>query len=71
MSYRRAWLLLDELNKSLKHPAVASATGGRAGGGSVLTDQGRALVGLYRRIEQTATKACREDIRALMALLAS
>lgn len=70
MSYRRAWLLLDELNRSLRVPAVDSAKGGSAGGGSALTDSGRVLIALYRRIEETAALACRDDIRSLLGLLA-
>ncbi len=70
MSYRRAWLLLDELNRSLRAPAVESAKGGALGGGSTLTDTGRALVALYRRIEQTAEQACRGDIDRMLELLA-
>src|SRR5262245_66600375 len=49
MSYRRAWLLLDELNRSLREPAVDKAKGGLHGGGSALTDAGRRLIALYRR----------------------
>ena len=70
MSYRRAWLLLDELNRSLEHPAVDSAKGGLQGGGSSLTDAGRQLITLYRRIEQRAETSCRDDIARLMDLLA-
>lgn len=70
MSYRRAWLLLDEVNNSLQHPAVDSAKGGQFGGGSVLTDCGRQLISLYRRIEKRAEAACRSDIEQLMAMLA-
>ena len=70
MSYRRAWLLLDELNQSLEHPAVDSAKGGLQGGGSSLTDAGRQLIALYRRIEQRAETSCRDDIARLMGLLA-
>lgn len=70
MSYRRAWLLLDELNQSMSTPAVDSAKGGTAGGGSVLTDAGRQVIVLYRRIEETAARACQGDIRKLLGLLA-
>ena len=70
MSYRRAWLLLDELNRSLRTPAVDSAKGGSAGGGSVLTATGRELIALYRRIEEQSRSANRDDIARLMALLA-
>lgn len=70
MSYRRAWLLLDDLNRSLKKPAVESAIGGHHGGGSQLTDAGRALVAHYRGIEATASDACAAEIRKLFSLLA-
>jgi len=69
MSYRRAWLLLDELNGSLRKPAVDSAKGGQHGGGSVLTDGGRELIKLYRRIERAAEAAARADIKRLMGML--
>lgn len=70
MSYRRAWILLDEMNRALRHPAVGSAKGGADGGGSTLTDAGRQLVALYRRIEETAAATSGDDIRELMAMLA-
>lgn len=70
MSYRRAWLLLDELNRSLRVPAIDSAKGGQHGGGSALTDAGKRLIELYRRIEQNAASACRDDIRQMMKMLA-
>jgi len=69
MSYRRAWMLLDELNGALKKPAVDSTKGGQHGGGSELTDVGRQLVELYRRIDTTATRACAPDIKRLLGLL--
>lgn len=69
MSYRRAWLLLDEVNQSLFEPAVASSKGGAHGGGSALTGTGRELIALYRRIEQTAQRECAGDLRRLFDLL--
>ena len=69
MSYRRAWMLLDELNRSLRAPVVESVHGGAQGGGSRLTETGLELVRLYRRIEQIAARACRDDIEALTELL--
>ena len=70
MSYRRAWLLLDELNRSLRVAAVDSAKGGPHGGGSALTDAGRQLIELYRRIEANAAVACRDDIGKMMGMVA-
>ncbi len=70
MSYRRAWLLADELNRSLREPAIDSTKGGTGHGGSALTDAGRRLIALYRRIEDTAADSCRTDIRALLGMVA-
>jgi molybdate transport system regulatory protein len=70
MSYRRAWLLLDELNSSLRLPAVDSAKGGQHGGGSELTEVGRQVIDLYRRVEVTAARASRTDMSRLLGLLA-
>ena len=70
MSYRRAWLLLDELNGALKRPAVDSAKGGTHGGGSALTEVGQQIIDLYRRVEVTAERACQADMKRLLGLLA-
>jgi len=70
MSYRRAWMLLDELNRSLKKPAVDSAKGGQHGGGSEITAVGRQLIALYRHIEVAAAAACKADMNRLLNLLA-
>lgn len=69
MSYRRAWLLLDEVNHALRQPAVESSKGGVKGGGSILTPTGHELIGLYRRIEQTAQRECAADMQRLFGLL--
>ena len=69
MSYRRAWLLIDELNHALASPATSSEQGGQRGGGSALTPVGEALIRLYRSIEQEAHRACADRIDALTALL--
>lgn len=65
MSYRRAWLLMDELNRSLKSPATVSEHGGQSGGGSVLTPVGEEIIRLYRDIENQAYTVCSEQITAL------
>ena len=70
MSYRRAWLLLDELNRALKKPAVDSAKGGQNGGGSQVTDAGLQLITLYRDIEEKAAKACRSEVSRLLRMMA-
>src|SRR5437660_5165007 len=47
MSYRRAWLLVEEVNASLQQPAVTAAIGGRQGGGAALTLVGERIIELY------------------------
>ena len=69
MSYRRAWMLLDELNRAMRTPAVDSANGGRQGGGSQLTEAGRQMIDLYRQVEATAAAACKADLGRLSGLL--
>jgi len=51
MSYRRAWLLLDDMNVSFDEPVARTSTGGRGGGGAVLTPFGERLVAGYRKME--------------------
>jgi molybdate transport repressor ModE-like protein len=51
MSYRRAWLLLADLNTSFDEPAARTSTGGRGGGGAVLTPFGERLISGYRKME--------------------
>lgn len=65
MSYRRAWLLVDSLNRSFRGPVVAAQHGGRAGGGASLTSFGKSLVGHYRAMEAEAEQATRARVRAL------
>lgn len=70
MSYRRAWLLIDEMNRTLKAPVIATAKGGANGGGSILTDFGQELVDLYTHIETRAHEACKADIQRLLSMVA-
>jgi len=69
MSYRRAWLLVEEVNHALREPAVAAETGGRRGGGAVVTPAGERLVGLYRTIESHARSAAGGEFRAIGRLV--
>jgi molybdate transport system regulatory protein len=69
MSYRRAWLLMDELNRALESPATLSEHGGQSGGGSTLTPVGEEIIRLYRGIEARAAAACAPEIAALTKLV--
>ncbi len=65
MSYRRAWLLLKEIETIIGTPALATRTGGARGGGASLTKRGRAVLERYRTIEKRATRAVSAELRAL------
>ena len=54
MSYRRAWLLMDEVNSMFAEPVIETRPGGKGGGHARLTDFGQGIVDLYRRIERDA-----------------
>lgn len=51
MSYSRAWQLVDQMNRAFKRPLIEAATGGKRGGGAVLTEEGAEVLALYRRLE--------------------
>jgi molybdate transport system regulatory protein len=68
MSYRRAWLLVDTMNRCFRKPVVEAATGGKRGGGTRLTAEGAEAVRRYRRIEKLATRASATELRRLLAL---
>lgn len=68
MSYRRAWVLLDETNRCLTRPAVETATGGSRGGGTRLTATGQALIREYRALEAEAMTVAIRRLRPLLSL---
>jgi molybdate transport system regulatory protein len=69
MSYRRAWLLIDDMNGCFREPVVSAQPGGSRGGGAVLTEFGRKLVRDYRAIERDALAAAQPRLRELSASL--
>jgi molybdate transport system regulatory protein len=70
MSYRRAWLLIDELNSMFGHPVVVSRAGGTKGGSASLTPLGLNIIAHYRAIERAAASAAYTHVKALDAELA-
>jgi molybdate transport system regulatory protein len=69
MSYRRAWLLVDTMNRCFREPVVAAEAGGVQGGGTALTPLGAAVIRHYRAAEARAEKAAEQELAALKALL--
>jgi len=69
MSYKRAWMLVEEMNRAFRDPLVSSTRGGPGGGGAELTEAGKRVLGLYHRIVETATMASAESLASLEAML--
>lgn len=65
MSYRRAWELVEEVNRIFGKPIVARQAGGKNGGGARLTPLGLALISHFRAIEQAAAQVAAPHIEAL------
>lgn len=66
MSYRRAWELIDDLNKIFGQPVVESKSGGKKGGGATLTPLGLSLISRYRAMERAAAAATDQHLAALL-----
>jgi molybdate transport system regulatory protein len=64
MSYRRAWLLIDELNRALKAPVLETSVSG-----AIVTQMGRDVLELYRRIEAKAALAVADELAQLGELI--
>jgi molybdate transport system regulatory protein len=69
MSYRRAWLLVDDLNHCFRQPVIEAQPGGIQGGGATLTEFGQELIRDYRAIEAAATAAAEQRLTKLAARL--
>jgi molybdate transport system regulatory protein len=68
MSYSRAWQLIDAMNRHFGS-VVTTSTGGRGGGGAMLTPAGRALVDAYAALEARLNATAAREIAALVALV--
>lgn len=62
MSYRRAWLLVDEINHLFREPAIETKQGGKSGGGAALTAFGEELLQRFRAMERRTMDALAEDL---------
>ena len=65
MSYRRAWQLVEDLNRNFGSPVVETAAGGVGGGGARLTNAGTTLVQHYRALEKATAVAAQPHLRVL------
>ncbi|RRH67559.1 winged helix-turn-helix domain-containing protein [Falsigemmobacter faecalis] len=69
MSYKRAWMLVEELNKAFREPLVESMRGGARGGGARLTPAGAVVLDHYRRLEDIMAEAGAARMAELQSML--
>ncbi|HKX37182.1 MAG TPA: LysR family transcriptional regulator, partial [Burkholderiales bacterium] len=60
---RRAWQLVEALNRDFREPVVTTAIGGTRGGGAQVTPFGRRVVAAFRAMEGKASAAIASDLR--------
>ncbi len=70
MSYRRAWLLVEVMNRNFRAPLVRSAAGGQHGGGASVTEAGLQLLAQYRAMEAAALAAAQPHLDGIASALA-
>jgi molybdate transport system regulatory protein len=71
MSYRKAWLLVEEMNQMFASPLVAARPGGVNGGGAELTADGAKVVALYRTAERKMRAGAKAEIERMERALAT
>jgi molybdate transport system regulatory protein len=54
MSYRRAWLLIGEMNEMFGRPVVETSAGGSGGGGAKITEHGKKLIAVFAELQKAA-----------------
>ena len=69
MSYRRAWLLVDTMNRSFRAPLVEASKGGAGGGGARITELGLEVLARYRAMELKAAASVAAEMREFTRLL--
>jgi molybdate transport system regulatory protein len=62
MSYRRAWMLVSEMNRMFREHVVESQRGGQKGGGAALTPFGEELLERFRHMERTLRESLADDL---------
>lgn len=68
MSYKRAWQLVDDMNRAFRAPLVTTSAGGTQGGGAAVTANGKRVLDCYRTLQRNAEVAARRELAVLARL---
>lgn len=69
MSYKRAWMLVEEMNQAFQEPLVISNRGGTGGGGAKLTQTGAFVLAQYQALVAKISDSGSAEIAAISGLL--
>lgn len=69
LNYRRAWFLLETLNKPLGQPVVITTKGGATGGGAHISETGQAILDAYEQCVQAADASTEDVLESLRVTL--
>lgn len=69
MSYKRAWELIEAMNRCFREPLVETQTGGSRGGGSQLSPTGKKVLELHEAIYAKSLAASQRELKRLQGLL--
>ena len=68
LSYKKAWKLIDELNRHSSKKLVYAKSGGKGVRGSQLTNEGKTFIKIFRNIESKLTKLTIKEKKDLESL---
>jgi len=71
LSYRRAWLLVKDLNDTFRKPITTSTVGGRAGGGACVTPLGKMLISAYEEADRYHRDYSSTNLKTLAGMLSA
>ncbi|MCF6295667.1 MAG: LysR family transcriptional regulator [Flavobacteriaceae bacterium] len=68
MSYKKAWHLIDSVNRSAKKPVTIASIGGKGGGGAKLTPYGKSLITAFENINKKCWRFLDEEVKIINTL---
>ena len=68
LSYKKAWKLIDELNRYSSKKLVYAKSGGKGVRGAQLTNEGKVFIKIFRDIESKLTKLTIKEKKDLESL---